>query len=49
MVAIPYADQSELVEVGYLIKNGHTLSLLGGECLRLLSRHIEMLQLPVGE
>ena len=49
MVAIPYADQSEPVKVGYLIKNGHALSPLGEEYLRLLSRHIAMLQLPVGE
>lgn len=46
LAAIPFADQKQPVKVGYLSKNGHTLSSLGTKYVRLLVKQIEQLMLP---
>lgn len=46
LAAIPYADQSVPILVGYLEKNGHVISEIGQKYIKLLEKHIEMLSLP---
>lgn len=46
LAAIPFADQIQPVKVGYLSKNGHTLSPLGEQYISLLVEQIGKLSLP---
>ena len=46
MSAIPFADLSHPVKVGYLTKNGHVLSTLADAYIQLISKHIDLLRLP---
>lgn len=46
LAAIPFADQPEPLLIGYLMKNGHSLSQIGVRYLDLLLKHIDLLQMP---
>ena len=47
MVAIPFEDQTDLIQVGYLIKNGRLLSPTGAKYVHLLVEHIDKLKMPL--
>ena len=49
LIALPFRDQAEPMRVGYLCKNGRTLSEVAQWYLDLLSRHIAQLKLPERE
>ena len=46
MAAIPFQDQTERIIIGYLSKNGHTLSSTAEAYIRLLVKHIDRLVPP---
>ena len=46
MVAIPYANQSEYICIGYLSKNGRILDKTAENYIQLLLKHIDLLKLP---
>lgn len=47
LIAIPFADQSEPMLVGYLEKNGHIRTEIGQRYIELLAEHLKMLSLPI--
>lgn len=47
LIAIPFADQSEPMLVGYLEKNGHIRTEIGQRYIELLTEHLKMLSLPI--
>lgn len=47
MVAIPFEDQTDLIQAGYLIKNGRLLSPTGAKYVHLLVEHIDKLKMPL--
>lgn len=46
LIAVPFADQSELIQTGYLEKNNHIQTDIGSKYLTLLKKHIQKLTLP---
>lgn len=46
LIAIPFADQSEQIQAGYLEKNNHIQTDIGTYYLALLKKHIRKLSLP---
>lgn len=46
LIAIPFADQTERILVGYLEKNGNIKSEIGQKYIELLGKHLSGLSLP---
>lgn len=46
LIAIPFADQTEQIQAGYLEKNNHIQTDIGAHYLALLKKHIRRLSLP---
>lgn len=46
LIAVPFSDQAESIQVGYLEKNNHIQTEIGGQYLALLKKHIRKLSLP---
>lgn len=47
LAAVPFADQPEPLLIGYLVKNGRSLSSIGQQYLKLLHKHIDQLRIPI--
>lgn len=46
LIAVPFADQTEPIQAGYLEKNHHIPTEIGSIYLNLLKKHIQKLALP---
>lgn len=46
LIAIPFADQTERILVGFLEKNGNIKSEIGQKYIELLGKHLSRLSLP---
>ena len=49
MVAIPFADHPEPVQIGVLTRNGRPLAEIGRQYVELLKSHIERLRVPTAQ
>lgn len=46
LIAVPFADQTEQIQAGYLERNNHIQTDIGSRYLALLKKHIRKLSLP---
>lgn len=46
LIAVPFEDQSEIIQAGYLERNNHIHTDIGSRYLALLRKHVRKLQLP---